>query len=61
MTAAHDVVKRRDTGFDEGVVHILAHISRRRAIERQVTTFGADDEFFTSDTIVCEYLQRPTN
>src|SRR6185437_1953927 len=47
MTTADDVVEGRDAGFHESLVHILAHVARRRAVKRQVTAFRADDELFT--------------
>src|SRR5262245_9900063 len=65
MTAANNIFQRSDTGFDESLVHVFTELvrgSRRRAIERKVTTLRADDEFLARDAVLgCEYLQRPAN
>src|ERR1041385_8153125 len=53
MTAAGDIVKRRDARLHESLLDILAHVSRRSAVERQVTTFRADQEL-----IARQRLQR---
>jgi len=59
MTATDEVFKRSDTRFHESLIHILGHISRRRAVERQIAAFGADQKVFARDAVlVREYLQR---
>src|ERR1044072_1363038 len=59
MTATEEVFKRSDTRLHESLMHILGHISRRRAVKRQVAAFRADEELFTRDAVlVREYLQR---
>src|SRR5215213_2891647 len=59
MPASDDVFERRNTRLHESLVHILSHTSRRRTIERQVATFGADHELSARDAVlVREYLQR---
>src|SRR5262245_46074455 len=62
MTAANDICKRSDARFDERVVHVFAHVSRRRAVEWQVPAFGADAELFTRKTVLaCECFQGLAN
>src|SRR5260370_12341480 len=43
MRAARDVGKTRDSRFDEIFFDILTHITRRRSVKRQVTTFAANN------------------
>src|SRR5215217_4301392 len=62
MTAADNIFERSDTRFDEGFIHILAHIARRRSIERQIAALGADNELVARNTIRgCERLQGPAD
>ena len=58
MTAGDDIFERRNPRLHESLVHILSHISRRRAVERQVSAFRADDELLARNAVlVREYLQ----
>src|SRR5215213_4076 len=59
---ANDVSKRSNPRLYESLIYIVAHVLRRRAVERQVAAFGANDELFAGDAVlVCEYLQRFAN
>ena len=45
VRAAGDIGEARDTGSHKGFFDVLPHVSRRRAIKRQIAAFGANDNF----------------
>ena len=45
VRAAGDIGEARDTRSHKGFVDVLPHVSRRRAIKRQVAAFGTNDNF----------------
>ena len=52
MTAAGEIFKTRDAGFDESLFNVAPNVSRRRAVKRQVTAFRADDHFVAREALV---------
>src|SRR5262249_111076 len=51
MTAAYEIVERSDTRLHESLINILAHVSRRRSVKRQVTAFCTDHELIARDAV----------
>src|SRR6185437_10123570 len=61
VRTARDVTPGRDSCLNEILFDVSPHVMGRRAVERQITTFRADDEFFTREAARLQVSQGCTN
>src|SRR5258708_30580497 len=49
-----DIFEARDAALDECLLDVTSYVSRRRAVEWQISAFGADHDFISRDaSIAC--------
>src|SRR6185503_421135 len=50
-----------DACFDEILLNVTAHVAWRRAVERQIAAFSADDDFFATEAARSQFIQSRAN
>ena len=59
MTAAHEIFKACDAGFDKCFLDVAPHVAWRRAVKRQIAALRANNDFISREAFVFrQELQR---